>query len=161
MNKQGQPDSDLVSLDAPARRGRAIITRWLLVGGALGLCLPVACKDPPPQDEQAKAVTDPAQLEKLKKQAQAAQAAAATQAKRSAENARQRREAAELKSAQDKMLVCCEAIAKRGFEGRSMDYMNAFELCDGAHKKGQDFSSVAEAVRATLHGATLPEECGK
>jgi len=132
--------------------------RWL--GCALGLGLCVACKDPRSHGEQTKPALNAVQLENLKKQAQAAQAAAASQSKLSAEKARQRKQAEELKSALDKMFVCCEAIAKRGFEGRSMDYMNAFELCDAAHKKGQEFSSVAEPVRGALHGAALPPQCG-
>lgn len=159
MNRQGQSACDYGCWVAMIWNGQLKVGRCL--GCALCLAMCVACKDPPSNGEQTKSVTDPAQLEKLKKQAQAAQAAAAKQAKLSAEKAQQRKQAAELKSAQDKMFACCEAIAKSGFEGRSMDYMNAFELCDAAHKKGQDFSSVAEAVRGALHGAALPTECAE
>jgi hypothetical protein len=144
-----------------SKKGRppAQTFKWLTCALVLLLC--GACKDPPAYGEQTTTGTDPVRLEQLKKQAQAAQAAAATQAKLSAEKALQRKQAAELKSAQDKMFACCEAIAKQGFEGRSMDHMNAFELCDAAHKKAQDFASIAEAVRGALHGGALPAECAE
>lgn len=134
----------------------------LCSGCVILIALLVGCKKQPSAEEiEARAVATAQQQKHLRDQARAAQEAAATQAKKSAERARERQAALELKSASDKMFVCCEALAKRGFEERSMPHMKAFDLCEAAHKQGQEFSAVAADARAALGEAPLPPECAQ
>jgi hypothetical protein len=113
------------------------------------------------EEAKARAAEAERHQKNMRDQAQAAQAAAQAHAKRSAEQARAKKAAQEVQGAKDKMLACCEAIAKKGFEERSMPYMKAFETCEAAHKQGQAFAAVAEGVQRALEGGTLPPQCAQ
>lgn len=107
---------------------------------------------------------------------QASHEAAAEQAEREArvrdatrreaeEQAQQERERAaqaalEEKKKEEALRSCCQALAKTGFEERSMELMAATDVCEAAQKEQKSLEGIREELMAPLGKRSLPAACG-
>lgn len=140
-------------------RARELLTQRFLVGCATGLVLICSsCKKTSPSNQERETN---AQNQQQHGQAEEARAEVEENKRKAALEQKKAEEDAALahRKAVDKMFACCEALAKAGFEQRSMTFMKGFELCDAAQKEGKQFAAVSESVKATLNDQKLPLEC--
>jgi hypothetical protein len=82
----------------------------------------------------------------------------AEQERAAAEKEKQAEEQA--KSREEALQNCCRALAKAGFERRSMNFMASADACDAAVEKKRPLSDVAPEIRQALkEGEELPSAC--
>lgn len=55
--------------------------------------------------------------------------------------------------------LCCEALAKAGFEQRSMELMAATKSCEAALAEKKELTNLQAELREKLGGAPLPASC--
>jgi hypothetical protein len=118
----------------------------------------IACERGPSKEErlaEAQSLAQAQQAELREKQlAQEAAERKSLQEKQHAELA-----LAEAKSVKDKMLSCCESLGKAGFEGRSMQHMQALDICELAQREGKTLAEAKASIQTALDGQTLTKQC--
>ncbi len=125
---------------------------WLL---ALGAC----CCDPGESDEEKKKQNDLiAQQEQAESEARRLAEERRLQEEKEAEEAA-KDAALKQKVIEDTVLSCCEALAKQGFERRSMAYMKGHEICTAAHEEKKKLRDFVPDVIKALGQDALPVEC--
>lgn len=81
------------------------------------------------------------------------------------EKAKQERERAaqaalEEKKKEEALRSCCQALAKTGFEERSMELMAATDVCEAAQKEQKTLEGIRDELMAPLGKRSLPAACG-
>lgn len=123
--------------------GRVAILAWVLSLTLLG------CKeDAPPPAPQPEAKEEPAPSpEQTAALARAKEEAKRLDAEREKKKARERRE------------TCCLALAKKGFELRSTDYIAGKEVCEAARDEQKTLEDVRSDIAEAIGDQELPAEC--
>ena len=145
------------SVSDRTRRARVLVILLVSVTTA-----GAGCNSAQSAEQKQRQAEERARLEREKQQAQEAterdsQAAEEAQALAKKKEQEAAREAQ--KKQQDKFASCCEALARAGFEGRSMEYMKGADACAAAQKEEKSLAEVLPTVRQALKTEKLPEAC--
>jgi hypothetical protein len=132
---------------------------WLAVLTSVVAASSLGCDDPAERQARAEAKA------RARAEAQAAEAAEARQAELTAKAERDKQalarqeEAAHAEKARGALGACCTALARRGFEQRSMKDMEAKRFCLEAEAKGDSLAAVRTSLQTPVGERGLPPAC--
>lgn len=131
------------------------------IAGWACLCalLCVGCKDPAERQAKAEARARAARAaEEMAAQKEASRRGEEARAEE-ARKAEATQQAAMAEKARNSLSTCCQALARRGFEERSMPDMAAKSVCLELAAKDDSLASARPRLTAALEGRQLPSAC--
>ena len=132
---------------------------WMGVSAALSAACLLACDDPAQRQARAEAKARAAELAAAEREAEMQQAELAKKAEREKRALAEQEAATRLEQARGALGACCTALARRGFEQRSMPDMTAKQMCLEAETKGDALAAVRPALLSALGDRGLPQSC--
>jgi len=134
--------------------------KWVLALALAASALALGCDDAAERQARSEVRARAAQrVEALAAQQAAERAAAAASRLDQEKQAEATREAAALAKTRGALGTCCQALAQRGFEQRSMKDMDAKRTCLEAEGRGDSLLAVRPALTQALEDRELPPAC--